>query len=54
MAPVAIFGILDLELPWKLDVGIWNFGAMALLFRKKRTTMQVSVLMILQRSSAAT
>jgi hypothetical protein len=52
MAPVAIFGILDLELPWKLDVGIWNFG-MALLFRKKRTTMQVSVLIILQRSSAA-
>jgi hypothetical protein len=51
MAPVAVFGILDLELPWKLDVGIWNFGVTALLFRKK-TVMQVSVLMILQRSSA--
>jgi hypothetical protein len=51
MAPVAVFGILDLELPWKLDVGIWNFGVMALLFRKK-TAMQLSVLMILERSSA--
>jgi hypothetical protein len=50
MAPVAVFGILDLEFPWKLGVGIWNFDVMALLFKK--TAMQLSVLMILERSSA--
>jgi len=52
MAPVAVFRILDLEFSWKLDVGIWNFGVMTLLFKEK-TAMQLSVLTILERNSAA-
>jgi len=40
MAPVAVFGILDLEFPWKLGVGIWNFDVMALLFKKNRDAAQ--------------
>jgi hypothetical protein len=48
----SVFRILDLEFSWKLDVGIWNFGVMTLLFKEK-TAMQLSVLMILERNSAA-